>query len=363
MKYFFSKLYLILFIFSITTFSYAQVVINEYSASNLTGYTDNFNKTEDWIELYNTSTSSVNIGGYHLSDKSASPMKWEIPSGTSIPAHGFLTFWCSGRDEVSGGDYHTNFKLKQTKSTPESVVFSDMAGNIINEFELQITQVEHAMGRESDGATTWKIFTSPTKGLPNTGTSYSAYAQAPEMSEEAGFYSGSVSISISNTEPNSSIYYTTNGTIPTASTSTYSSVIPVNSTKIVKAICISNNSDILPSLITFNTYFIDETHAIPVLSTSGTAMQTMLNGDDTLRPHGTIEYFEDGVRVQHGYGEYNKHGQDSWAFPHRSYDYIARDEMGYHSVIFHRIEQEEREMMTSTLLNMEQFKSKKKKKR
>ena len=337
MKHFISKYILILFIFSMSSFSYAQVVINEYSASNLTGYTDNYNKTEDWIELYNTSTSSVNIGGYHLSDKSSSPMKWEIPSGTSIPAHGFLTFWCSGRNEVSGGDFHTNFKLKQTKSTPESVVFSDMAGNIINEFELQITQVEHAMGRETDGAATWKIFTSPTKGLPNTGSSYSAYALAPEMSEDAGFYTGSVSISITNPEPDSTIHYTTNGNLPTASTATYSSPITVNSTEIIKAICISNNSDILPSFITFNTYFIDVTHTIPVLSTSGTGLQTLLNGDDTIKPHGTIEYFEDGVRVQHGYGEYNKHGQDSWGFPHRSYDYIARDEMGYHAAIKHQL--------------------------
>ena len=33
----------------------AQVVINEYSASNLESFTDAFGKTEDWIELYNAS--------------------------------------------------------------------------------------------------------------------------------------------------------------------------------------------------------------------------------------------------------------------------------------------------------------------
>jgi hypothetical protein len=64
----------------------------------------------------------------------------------------------------------------------------------------------------------------------------------------------------------------------------------------------------------------------------------MLNGNQSLRPHGTIEYLDiDGSREDYGYGEYNKHGQDSWAFPQRSFDYIARDEMGYHDAIHEKL--------------------------
>ena len=37
----------------------AQVVVNEFSASNLASYLDNYEKAEDWIELYNTSYSEV----------------------------------------------------------------------------------------------------------------------------------------------------------------------------------------------------------------------------------------------------------------------------------------------------------------
>ena len=92
-----------------------QVVINEYSASNLYEYTDNYNMEEDWIELYNSSESDLDISGYYLSDKEDNPTKWAIPGGTIISAEGFLTFWCSGRDESSGSNFHTNFKLKQTK--------------------------------------------------------------------------------------------------------------------------------------------------------------------------------------------------------------------------------------------------------
>jgi len=69
-----------LFIFSFTE---AQVVINEYSASNLNSFVDRFGKTEDWIELYNTSSEVVDLSGYHLSDKESKPGKWEIPGGTT----------------------------------------------------------------------------------------------------------------------------------------------------------------------------------------------------------------------------------------------------------------------------------------
>ena len=58
---------------------FGQVVINEYSVSNLSSYLDNYGGEEDWIELYNTSASSVNIGGFYLSDKTTNPSKWEIP--------------------------------------------------------------------------------------------------------------------------------------------------------------------------------------------------------------------------------------------------------------------------------------------
>ena len=313
---------------------YSQVVVNEYSVSNLTGYLDNYNSEEDWIELYNTSGSSVNIGGYYLSDKTSNPTKWEIPAGTIISANGYLVFWCSGRDEASGGNYHTNFKLKQTKNTPEHVVFADANGTIIDDLEIQKTQLEHAMGRSPNGSSDWKIFVNPTNGSSNTGASYLAYAQTPEMNLEAGFYPGSQNVEISSTEPNSIIHYTLNGNLPDNGSTEYAGPLTVASTQVIKAIVVSNNSEILPSFISFNTYFINESHSLPVLSTSADELTILLNGDNTLKPHGTIEYFDiDGNRKDAGYGEYNKHGQDSWQFPQRSFDYIARDEMGYHDAI------------------------------
>ena len=315
-----------------------QVVINEYSASNLYEYTDNYNMEEDWIELYNSSESDLDISGYYLSDKEDNPAKWAIPGGTIISAEGFLTFWCSGRDESSGSNFHTNFKLKQAKNNPEHVVFSDPDGNIINDIEMQKTQLDHSMGRDMDDPESWRIFIHPTKGDENLETNYIAYAEAATMNLEAGFYYGSIDLEITTNEPNSTIRYTTNGNLPFFGSSLYTGPITISNTQVLKAIVYTTEPAILPSFITFNTYFIDEDHSLPVLSTSANQLTTLLNGNQSLRPHGTIEYFDvEGSRKDYGYGEYNKHGQDSWAFPQRSFDYIARDEMGYHDAIHEKL--------------------------
>ena len=95
----------------------SQVLVNEYSASNLSGYTDNYEKEEDWIELYNTGAASVDLGGYYLSDDTDNPTKWVIPAGTNISANGFRTFWCSGRDESVINSIHTNLNSQKTRLT------------------------------------------------------------------------------------------------------------------------------------------------------------------------------------------------------------------------------------------------------
>ena len=59
---------------------FAQVVINEYSCSNVSTLTDNFNNYEDWVELFNNGNNAINLSGYYLSDNATNPQKWKILS-------------------------------------------------------------------------------------------------------------------------------------------------------------------------------------------------------------------------------------------------------------------------------------------
>ena len=48
----------------------------------------------------------------------------------------------------------------------------------------------------------------------------------------------------------------------------------------------------------------------------------------------TIEWFDkDGVILDKGMGEFNKHGNDSWKDAQRGFDYIMRDQFGYNHAL------------------------------
>ena len=143
----------------------AQVVINEYSASNISHYSDNFGNNEDWIEIYNPTTSPVDLTGWYLSDKPSDLIKFQIPSGT-VAAGGRIMIVCSGRDEFSGGIIHTSFKLTQTK--PEEIILSDPAALIVDQIQMIPCQLDHSRGRSSDGGATWSLFTNPSPNAANS---------------------------------------------------------------------------------------------------------------------------------------------------------------------------------------------------
>ncbi|MCD4732247.1 MAG: lamin tail domain-containing protein, partial [Bacteroidales bacterium] len=327
---FFSFCLIALVIFSHITVN-SQVVINEYSCSNLASTIDNYGQYEDWFELYNAGTASVDLGGYYLSDNPNDSLKWQFPEGNLIQAGGFMKIWTTGRNEVSGNNYHTNFRLTQTKDNPEHIILSNQSGIAVDEVELVITQKEHSRGRTTNGSENWSIFTNPTPGNSNnSATPYTSYAAKPVVSDTAAFYNSPIQITITTSEPNSQIRYTTNGSEPTTSASIYNDPVDINSTAILIARTFSNDPDVLPSMLEFNTYFINENHTMAIMSTSAEQLDNLLNGNQSLRPFGTFEYFnKDGIRTSIGYGEFNEHGQDSWVHDQRSIDYISRDECGY----------------------------------
>ena len=313
----------------------AQVVINEYSAANLTEYVDNFGSHDDWIELYNSGNSAIALSGYYLSDNPDNPTKWQVPAGITIAPNSYRTFIASGRDTVVGSNFHTNFKIVQTKNTPETLVLADPSGVILDTAQVKKTQLHHSRGRITDGAADWGIFKDPTRNATNNSEpAYTAYADRPDVDQVAGFYTDNVVVTLTNNEPNSTIYYTLDGKLPTVSSPVYSGPITINATTVLKAYAKSNDNTILPGFIEYATYFINEEHTLPVLSIAGTQLDQLANGNENLRPQGSIEYFDvTGDRKARGYGEYNSHGQDSWVNDQRSLDIVIRDEMGYNNAL------------------------------
>ncbi|MFZ1496062.1 MAG: chitobiase/beta-hexosaminidase C-terminal domain-containing protein, partial [Saprospiraceae bacterium] len=317
----------------------AQIVINEYSCANLNSFADNYNDYEDWVELHNVSNQPVNIGGYYLSDNPDNPDRWKIPVGTTISANGFLLFWASGRDTTINNNFHLNFKIIQTKSTPESFVLANANAEIIDMVEIKKTKLGHARGRMTDGAATWRILTQPSPDASNNNSpKFSAYADRPTFDLDPGFYQNSITVTIENNEPGTAIYYTIDGTEPTQESPVYTAPLVLSQTTVLKSIAVSSDTTMLNSFIEFSTFFINVSHTLPVFSVSANQLLELANGNNELRPYGAIEYFAlNGERKGNSYGELNSHGQDSWVNDQRSIDWVSRDEMGYSSVLEERL--------------------------
>lgn len=92
----------------------ADVIISEFLASNRDQGVDEDGSTPDWVELFNTDSSPVNLEGWYLTDDALDLTRWQFPA-VEIPGRGFLRIWCSGKHRVDPAeDLHTNFRLTRT---------------------------------------------------------------------------------------------------------------------------------------------------------------------------------------------------------------------------------------------------------
>ena len=319
-----------------------QIVINEFSASNFDSHQDNYGEYEDWIELYNTSNSDVDLNGWYLTDKPNNLTKWQFPSSFIVSANSVAIIYCSGLDEINGGVAHSNFKITQTKFN-EVFVLSDASGSVVDSISVVPAQKSHSRGRDVNGGSTWSLFTTATPNANNTGAMLE-YAPMPSFSQTSGYYSGPFDLTLSSTDPNALIYYTTDGSRPDNSANLYTGPFNISSTSVIKAVAYSTNGSVPPSFIDYHTFFINDTHTIPILSVSGDSVAILIeDGLQTIgswwngvphEPQGTIEWFDkNGVLLDKGTGEFNKHGNDSWAYDQRGFDYVMRDQFGYNHAL------------------------------
>lgn len=123
------------------------IVINEFTAA-ATWVKDDFDQHEDWIELHNTGTSSVNLAGLFITDDRGKKTKHKIKSGTGnemILAPGaYKTFWAD--NDTEQGASHLNFKLS---AEGEEIGLYQMIGYGINTldettFGIQPETVSHS---------------------------------------------------------------------------------------------------------------------------------------------------------------------------------------------------------------------------
>lgn len=141
-----------------------DLVINEFLAKNNACCTDENGEFDDWVEVYNGSSTVINIGGMYFSDRRDDPAPYKIPntdaSITTIPVKGFLVLWCDGQPEQ--GILHLDLKLS---GAGESVVLINKDGTTVLDsytFGPQTSNV--SIGRSGND---WVFFDYPSPGAAN----------------------------------------------------------------------------------------------------------------------------------------------------------------------------------------------------
>ncbi len=235
----------------------AGVIISEIMAANdvwKNGYHD------DWVEVYNASSATVDLSGWHLSDSAKKTEKFTFPAGTKLKKGECLLVYCVDRDVPpgSGSVFYAQFKLSQdgemaVLTTPEG----DVADKVV--FALQYAGV--SCGVDESGA--FGYLERATPGKKNTGAAYARRTGAPRLDVSGGFFAGSVT-ALARAAENAVIRYTLDGETPTEKSPLLPAEgVEIRATAAFRARAFAAGE--LPSETVSATYIIDEPSPVPVV--------------------------------------------------------------------------------------------------
>lgn len=132
----------------------------DYSAKMNEIYSRGTTENPDWIEIFNSGSSSLDISGYKIYDnggQAGTKPKKEFPTGTIIPANGFYVI-------VTDDTSASGFGLS---SGGEKVWFENSDGIILDSISFPALEVTQSYGRYPDGTSSWVIMDSITSGTSN----------------------------------------------------------------------------------------------------------------------------------------------------------------------------------------------------
>lgn len=189
------------------------IIINEIMAANVDVYQDPSTNFGSWVELYNPSNTSINLGGLYVSTDPTNLKQHKLVSNYgSIPANGFA---------ILNFDHHeqwTSYSFRQIddKLDPDggTIIVSDGTKILAQEtYPAAISRVSYA--RKSNGGSEWGLTSSPTPGKSNETSAFAtSQLAAPVVTPDAQFFTGSLKVKVTIPE-GTTLRYTVNGTTPT----------------------------------------------------------------------------------------------------------------------------------------------------
>ena len=235
----------------------ADVVINEVMASTAI-YVDG--QSYDWVELHNNGSTTVSLKGWYLSNDPYQLKRYAFPDDASLKKGAYLVVYCTQHEveKPKKGTLYADFNLSAEGDT---VYLTDPNGNTVSvAFGAQFGNV--SCGLPAGGSEFFFLETA-TPGAANPAEGYTARAEEPVIETAAGFYDGSVTVSIA-AQPGLEIRYTTDCSVPTRESALYTAPLTFTKTTVVRARAFAG--DLMGSTTAGSTYFLNESSPVPVVS-------------------------------------------------------------------------------------------------
>ncbi len=215
----------------------------------------------DWIELFNSGSSAVDLGGWGLGDNPEKGAKWQFPAGTVINPGEFRVILCDTAGAGNSGALCASFKIG--KKGKEVITLTDAEGNVHDRITLPAMRTDISCGR-NPGEAGITYYDTPTPFAVN-GAGFAGYAAAPAFSTEPGIYSEPQLLRFSAAE-GTQVFYTTDGSEPTQASYPYNGeTLKVDFTVVIRAKAFGSGT-VRPSETLTGTFFINANHSLPVVS-------------------------------------------------------------------------------------------------
>jgi hypothetical protein len=222
-----------------TTTLWSTAGISEFMATNQNTVLDEDGDSSPWIEIFNPTTSDVNLTGWALTDDPTNLMKWVFPNvilPDASDANGsdnFMVVFASGKNRTRNtNELHTNFRLPVTGGF---LALVDPNKNIVSVFNAYPAQSKDiAYGRDVINPNITGYFPTPTPGDANVigGPNFSP---AVEFSRTGGTFVAAFNLQLSTANTNAVIHYTLDGSAPTLDSAIYPGLPPITSSVQVRA--------------------------------------------------------------------------------------------------------------------------------
>ncbi len=127
-----------------------NIFINEFLTVNDGTYLDEYGEADDWIEIYNASSDTVDIAGLFITDSIPDPLKYQIPDGSPlsrIPPHKHIVLWAD--NQTGQGVLHLGFKLDGRK---EQIGIYQVGSGMIDSLSYSYNFSGAILGRLPDGS-------------------------------------------------------------------------------------------------------------------------------------------------------------------------------------------------------------------